>query len=161
MFLATLTGSILYTDLDAHWQSLHLHAQPKSPLPSRDWASAVETLRKVPFVIESDAQTILRALQAGRFRRMKGQLRLLVDGIRQQAQPERVSLEISTAAESMRCAWTKIPLGDRLIGRIDLSVPTGGFDRHEVRRLLLTFGRMKLVHPIPYAILIRLESVSV
>jgi hypothetical protein len=161
MFLATLTGSILYTDLDAHWQSLHLHAQPKSPLPSRDWTPAVETLRRVEFVIESDAQTILRALQAGRFRRTKGQLRLLVDAIQQQARPERASLEISKAAEFMRCAWTKIPLGDRLIGRIDLSVPTGGFERNEVRRLLLTFGRATSVRPIPYAMLIKLESAAV
>jgi hypothetical protein len=57
----------------------------------------------------------------------------------------------------MEDAWAKLPPGERLIGRIDLTVPGGGFERSEMRRLLLTFERAKVVRPIPFAMLIKLE----
>jgi hypothetical protein len=114
-------------------------------------------------MIELDAQPLLGALQAGRFRRMKGELRPLVDAIQQQAgapQPDQVTLQISKAAESMQHAWATVPPGHRLTGRIELSVPQSGFDRNEVRRLLLTFGRAKFVRPIPLAMLIKFEEAA-
>ena len=132
-----------------------------SSVPSANWASAAGASRSVAFIIELDAQLLLEALQARRFRRMKGELRPLVDAIQQQAhapQPEQVTLQISKAAEAIQHAWTKVPAGHRLTGRIEVSVPAGGFDRNEVRRLLLTFGRAKLVRPIPAAVLIKFEE---
>jgi hypothetical protein len=163
MFLASLTGSVIYTDVDAHWQQLHLHAQATSRVPSADWASAVEALRKVALIIELDAQPLLGALQAGRFGRMKGKLRPLVDAILQQAgapQPDQVAQQISNAADSMQRVWTKVPPGHRLTGWIELSIPASGFDRNEVRRLLLAFGRVKSVRPIRMAILIKFKEAS-
>src|ERR1700730_15729821 len=58
MFLASLTGSLIYTDADAHWQQLHSHAQAASSSPSADWASAAEAFGKVEFVIELDGQLL-------------------------------------------------------------------------------------------------------
>ena len=162
MFLASLTGSVLYTDLDGHWQQLHLHAQANGRVPSAEWAPAAEALRKVsfPIPIELDAQPLLGALQAGRFSRMKRELRPLVDAIQQQADPpqlDQIALQFSKATETMEHAWSKVPPGNRLIGRIELSIPAGGFERNEVRRLLITFGRAKFVRPIPLAMLVRFE----
>src|SRR5260370_24989305 len=85
MFLASLTGSVIYTDVVAHWQQLHLHAEATSRVPSADWASAAEALHKVAFMVELDPQPLLGALQAGRFRKMKGELGPLLDAIQQQA----------------------------------------------------------------------------
>lgn len=48
----------------------------------------------------------------------------------------------------------------RLAGQIELSVPDGGFERNDVRRLLLTFGRAKSMCPIPFAMLIKLEAAA-
>jgi hypothetical protein len=163
MFLASLTGSVIYTDVEAHWQQLHLHAQATSRVPSADWASAAEALRKVAFIVVLDAQPLLGALEAGRFRRIKGELRPLLDAIQQQAgapQPDQVALQISKSAESIQRAWRKVPPGHRLTGRIELSVPASGFDRNEVRRLLLTFGRAKSVRPIPLAMLIKFDEAA-
>jgi hypothetical protein len=163
MFLASLTGSVIYTDVEAHWQQLHLHAQAPSRVPNTDWASAAEALRNAAFMIELDAQPLLRALKIGCFRRMKGELRPFLDAIQQQAgapQPDQVALQISKAAKSMQHAWDKVPPGHRLTGRIELSVPASGFDRNEVRRLLLTFGRAKFIRPIPLAMLIKFEQAA-
>jgi len=107
---------------------------------------------------------LLEALRAGRFMRMKGELRPLVDAtIQQQArapQSDQVASKIAKAAESMQHAWTKVQLGHRLTGRIELSVPASGFDRNEVRRLLLTFGRAKAVRPIALAIRIKFVATA-
>jgi hypothetical protein len=94
---------------------------------------------------------------------MKGMVRPLVDAILQQAgapQPDQVALQISNAADSMQRAWAKVPPGHRLTGWIELSIPASGFDRNEVRRLLLTFGRVKSVRPIPMAMLIKFEEAA-
>ena len=120
-------------------------------------------MRKVAFIVVLDAQPLLGALEAGRFRRIKGELRPLLDAIQQQAgapQPDQVALQISKSAESIQRAWRKVPPGHRLTGRIELSVPASGFDRNEVRRLLLTFGRAKSVRPIPLAMLIKFDEAA-
>ena len=163
IFLASLTGSVIYTDADVHWQQLHLHAQATSRGPSADWAPTVEALRNVEFTIELDSQALLGALQAGHFHRMRDELRPLVDAIQQQPrgpQPDEAALQISKAGESMYHAWVKVPPGQRLTARMELSVPESGFDRNEVRRLLLTFGRAKVVRPIPLAVLIKFEEAA-
>jgi hypothetical protein len=163
MFLAALTGSAVYTGEDTHWQHLHLHARSVSRAPSADWAYTTEVSRGAEFTIELDAQMLLEALRAGRFMRMKAELRPLVDAIQQQAhapQSDQAASKIVKAAESMQHAWTKVKLGHRLTARIELSVPASGFDRNEVRRLLLTFGRAKAVRPIALAILIKFEATA-
>lgn len=48
----------------------------------------------------------------------------------------------------------------RIAGHVELSVPAGGFERNEVRRLLLTFGREKSVRPIPFAMFISLGATA-
>ena len=42
MFLASLTGSVIYTDLDTHWKHLHLHAVVGDGTQNVEWAPAVE-----------------------------------------------------------------------------------------------------------------------
>jgi hypothetical protein len=163
MYLASLTGSVIYTDLEAHWQHLHLHALQNSQSPNTDWAPAVEALRRVEWPIELDNQSVFNALRAGRFIRMKARSRRLADAIQQQCEAppaDEITSHISTAAETARCEWSKMPIRQRLTGRIELSVPTGGFQRNEVRRLLLTFGRAKSVRPIPLAMLIKFEEAA-
>lgn len=48
----------------------------------------------------------------------------------------------------------------RLAGQVELSIPAGGFERNDVRRLLLTFGRAEYVRPIPLAMLIKFEAAT-
>jgi hypothetical protein len=163
MFLASLTGSVIYTDVDTEWQQLHLNAQSTGCVQSTDWTCAADALRNVEFPIELDAQLLFRALHASQFIGMKSKLRPLIDVVRRQGrapQPDQIRLQISKATECMERAWTKVPLGHRLTARIELSVPENGFDRNEVRRLLLTFGRAKFANPIPLAVLVKFEEAT-
>jgi hypothetical protein len=163
LYLASLTGSIVYTDVEAHWQQLHMHAGQASQPPSADWGPVARGLRTVDFPISTDVRTICEDLQAGRFGRMRLAFRQLAgafDGASGPPQPNHIELQMANAAQAMQGEQAKVPNAERLAGHIGLSIPSGGFERNDVRRLLLTFGRAKSVRPIPFAMLIKLEAAS-
>lgn len=163
MYLASLTGSAIYTDVEAHWQQLHMHAQRVNREPSVVWTAVADSLRAVAFPIDMNAQSLYEALQAGRFGSIKGTLRRLAEAVQQQndaPQPDQFALHLTKAAQAMQGEWAKVPRRLRLAGQVELSIPTGGFERNDVRRLLLTFGRAKSVRPIPLAMLIKLEAAT-
>lgn len=163
MYLATLTGSAIYTDVEAHWQQLHLHAVQTDRAAASSWTPVVESLRAIDFPIDMNAQTLYEVRQAGRFGGMRAAMRRFAEAARQssgQLRPDQVALQFTEAAKAMKGEWASVPDTLRLIGNVELSVPAGGFERNDVRRLLLTFGRAKTVHPIPLAMLIKLEAAT-
>lgn len=163
MYLASLTGSAIYTDVVAHWQQLHSHAQRVSGASSTVWTPVEDSLRAADFPIDMNVESIKEVLQAGRFGSMKGVLRRLAEVVQQQhveSQPDVIALQLTKAARVMQSEWASMPSRLRLTGRAELSIPAGGFERNDVRRLLLTFGRAKSVRPIPFAMLIKLEAAA-
>jgi hypothetical protein len=162
MFLASLTGSFVFTDIEIHWQQLHLHALAPGQDTNTDWTLVTEALRHLALTIELDGQPLLEALRRGRFKWPKRALGSVVEAIPQQPRPpvpKTAAMHILCADESIREAWTKVPIGNRLTGHVELSIPESGFDRIEVRRLLLTFGRVKIARPVTMAILIKFDDV--
>lgn len=164
MYLASLTGACIYTDIEAHWQQLHMHAVSGDRSPNSAWKPVVDTLRDVSFPIEMNANTLLNALQDARFASFRPVLRQFSEAARQSSAAQcagHISQQLSKAAQGLQREWANVPTTLRLVGRIQLSVPTAGFERNEVRRLLLTFGRAKSVQPVPYAMLITLKADAV
>lgn len=158
MYLASLTGSAIYTDVEAHWQQLHMHVLPASRASDTAWTPVVNGLRGVDFPVHQDALALYEALQTGRFGSMRAVLRRLAEAVRQPSsalRPDEVALQIAKAVQAMRGEWSDVPSALRSVGRIELSVPVGGFERNDVRRLLLTFGRAKQIRPIPFAMYVR------
>lgn len=164
MYIASLTGACIYTDIDAHWQQLHMHAVSGDQFQNSAWKPVVDILRDVSFPIEMNANTLLNALRQARFASFRPVLRWISEAARQSSAEQyadHISKQLNKAAQGLQRDWANVPSSLRLIGRIQLSVPTSGFERNEVRRLLLTFGRAKSVHPVPYAMLIKLEEDSI
>lgn len=163
MYLASLTGSAIYTDVEAHWQQLHIHARQADRASNTVWAPVVDSLRAVDFPIDINPQTIYEALQAGRFGSMKAVLRQFVDVAQLQSgapRADQIALQLTKAAQAMEGEWADLPGTLRLVGHIELSVPVGGFELNDVRRLLLTFGRAKSVRPISFAMLVKFEAAT-
>lgn len=163
MYLASLTGSAIYTDVEAHWQQLHMHAQQEDRVPNTAWTSVVDSLKAVNFPIDINAQTLYEALQTGRFGSMKAVFRRFVDAVQQSSgapQPKQIALQFEKAYQTMQGEWGDMPDTLRLAGHVELSVPVRGFERNDVRRLLLTFGRAESALPIPFAMLINLEAIT-
>lgn len=161
MYLAALTGSSIYTDVDAHWQQLHMHALQADRAAASVWTPVVESLRVVDFSIDMSAPTLLEVRRAGRFGDMRAAMRRFAEAVRQpsgQPRPDEIALQFTKAAQALKGEWADVPRTLPLTGHVELSAPTGGFERNDVRRLLLTFGRARSVHPIPFAMLIKLEA---
>lgn len=163
MYLASLTGSAIYTDVEAHWQQLNMHAQQASQTPNTAWAPVTDSLRAIHFPIEMNLQTLYEALQAGRFGSIRGVLRWLAGAVLQTSDvphPEMIALQLTKAAQALESEWYKVPKTLRLAGQVELSIPAGGYERNDVTRLLLSFGRAKSIRPIPLAMLIKLEATT-
>lgn len=69
-----------------------------------------------------------------------------------------VASDLLKAASELDVAWTHATEHQRVIGRVTASIPTGGFERAEVRRLLLTFGRVNAKLSIPLALLVEFQA---
>ncbi|OUL80379.1 hypothetical protein CA603_31470 [Paraburkholderia hospita] len=160
MYLAALTGSIIYTDLEAQWHQLHLHALQTDQAAAAAWVPVVESLRAVDFPIDGDPQTLREIRSDGRFGGMRAAMRLFAEAVRSgdRSRRDHIALQLTKAAQAMKGEWKNVPETLRHTGRVELSVPSGGFERNEVHRLLLTFGRAKSVHPIPFAMFIKFEE---
>lgn len=164
MYLASLTGSSIYTDIEAHWQQLHMHAQNADRAPNPAWAPVVDSLGAVSFPIDMNARTLLEALQAGRLGSIRPVLRRFAEAVQESSGArlaDQISLQLNEAARGVQREWADVASTLRLIGRLELSVPLAGFERNDVRRLLLTFGRVKSVRSLPFAMLIKLDASAV
>jgi hypothetical protein len=161
MYLASLTGSCIYTDVEAHWQQLHMHALPGGRTANTAWAPVWKSLRSVSFPVELNGNTLLQELNMGRFGCIRPVLRRFVESVQGSVTPDRVtqiSLQLIDAAKGIQREWASVPGASRLVRHLELSVPLEGFERDEVRRLLLTFGRIRAVRPVPFAMFIRLGT---
>lgn len=161
MYLASLTGSAIYTDAKAQWQQLHTHAQQGDRAENAAWTPVVESLRAIEFPININAQVVYEALQAGRVVSMKAVLRRFAEAVQQSGdgpQPDQIAQQFAKASQVMQGEWGGMEDALCIAGHVELSVPAGGFERNEVRRLLLTFGRAKSVRSIPFAMFISLGA---
>jgi hypothetical protein len=163
IYLASLTGSTVYTDVEAHWQQLHIHAQQDNGGQNAAWAPVVDSLRGVEFPIETDRQSLYKGLQTGRFGSMRWAFRRLTEALQQQgvnAHPDQIARSLSKTVGVMQGERIETRDGLRLVGRIELSVPIDGFQRNEVQRLLLTFGKAKAPRSIPFAMFTKLGAIA-
>ncbi len=158
MYLASLTGSCIYTDVEAHWEQLHMHALPRGRTANTAWAPVWESLRGIKFPVELNTNTLLKELSKGRFGCIRPVLRRFAESVQGPVTPCRVtqiSLQVIDAANGIKREWARVPDTSRVFGSLELSVPLEGFERDDVRRLLLTFGRVKAVRPVSFAMLIK------
>src|SRR5690606_32652632 len=83
MYLATLTSSAIYTDVEAHWQQLHLYAVQTDRAADNSWAPVVKSLRAIDFPIDINAQTLYEVRQVGRFGGIRATMRRFAEAARQ------------------------------------------------------------------------------
>lgn len=161
MYLASLTGSFIYTDAEAHWQQLHMNTLPQGQEPNTCWNPVADRMATINFPIEMNLNNLLRDLKAGRFGSVRQVLRRFATAVQEAGVArlaEEISLQLEKAAVSLQRECANVEGTSQLTGQVSLSVPGVGFERNEVRRLLLTFGRVKSACPIPFAMLIKFKD---
>lgn len=145
LFIATLIGAFVYTNSDTMWERLHdtdgVHSYKSDPDPASAKAigclDGLHVQLPVPLLalpVESASADSTRQL-----------LRKISVGLR---------LGESVETEAPKTCDTDSPQddGDLQTLKLRASVPINGFQRTDVSRLVLTFGRLQDVAPVRLAI---------
>lgn len=155
MYLATLTGSVIHVDTDAHWEQLLLDAQPAGAPSQQTWAPVRQALAEITFPVDLDSRRVADRLSTGDCPPIHTLLRRLANWV---SMPGTGSTS-DELAKQVRQARGKIegkaiPADDNnvLKARLELHVPPAGFFRHEVQRLLVMFAGATRPRSVPYAL---------
>jgi hypothetical protein len=159
LFLAALTGSLVYTDTEAHWQQLHEHAL-RGVGNNASWDQIQKSLSRIRFLIEVDDRENFQRRASGRFGNIRAIMRKLAEASKPGSitEPHLIASKLDTAANQLELEWERESARLRLTGTVKMSVPSGGFTRNEVQRLLVTFGRIQDVRPLSCALFIDLKT---
>jgi len=169
LFIAQLTGSAIYTNLNEYWQQLHAHATAVGIAPDPRCAPIVDGLRTVVLTVEGDPNTIRQIRWSGKWDTTRDAIRRTFNGTRQlgdqpiqRALMEALARDVQQSVHKMKKPWRDLEerseLQSQMRYHLSASFPEGGFWHRTVQRLLITFGRPKYDQAVWLAIRIKQES---
>lgn len=155
LYVASLTGSIIHVDSEAHWAQLLKDAQPAGTPSQRTWAPVQQALSEISFPVELNSRLVAERLAIDDRPPIRSLLRRLAESVSaSEGGPAPIEL-----ARRMRQARGKVERAGKraadstlLPARLELHVPPTGFARHEVQRLLVMFAGVTQPRSIPYAL---------
>lgn len=161
LYVASLTGSIIHVDTEAHWVQLLNDAQlagaPSQPI----WAPARQALGEISFPVDLNTQRVVQRIASGDCPPIRSLLRRLAESVSDPG----AGLAPTELAKLIRQARSKVERkgqsarpGTLLRARLELHVPPGGFARQEVQRLLVMFAGVTQPRFIPYALRLVFEE---
>ena len=166
LYLAQLSGSVIYTEDRVHWKHLHEHATASRG--STQWLPVIETIEKWPFRVETHPLASFNIRKSGKHARIRTALQQVYGLVCQQSNKaisgkftKRLVSKLKEDKKYLAKIWRrddKCHTADPLQGNLALSIPAAGFDRNAVRRLLLMYGMAEQVNVMPMAMLMRLTS---
>ena len=155
MYLATLTGSVIHVDTDAHWEQLLLDAQPPSAPSQRAWAPVRQALAEITFPVDLNHRRVAERLSNGDrppiatlLRRVAHSLSVPSTG----STPHELAKQVRQARGKVERMARRAENENVLQARVELHVPPEGFFRHEVQRLLVMFAGATRPRSVPYAL---------
>jgi len=155
MYLATLTGSVIHVDTDAHWEQLLLDAQPAGAPSQRAWAPVRQALAEIMFPVDLDPRRVAERLSIGDRPPLSALLRRLADSVAAPGtgpNPQELAKQVRQARGKVERKTTGSDDDIELHARLELHVPPAGFFRHEVQRLLVMFAGATRPQSVPYAL---------
>jgi hypothetical protein len=155
LYLATLTGSVIHIDTDAHWEQLLMDAQPAGAPAQREWDPVRQALTEITFPVDLNSQRVAQRISEGDVPPLRTLLRRLRDAVADSGSgpaPQALAKQLRQARGKVE--RTSIPISDSqlLQVRLDVHVPSTGFSRHEVQRLLVMFAGVTRPRTVPYAL---------
>jgi hypothetical protein len=158
LFIAMLTGSVIYTDLETHWKHLNDCVTLSNNSINNNIAQVCKQIHKLKYPLQLNHRIVFSSLKSGEdsvVKKIFKQLKHLVTG----QMSENMLKKLLTDIESLKFSFEDIVQDDfesHIVKTdITLAAPLSGFDRAEVRRLILTFSRPELVKRIPMVFLVQ------
>lgn len=170
LFVAQLTGSMVYTDLRLHWRYLHEHTSAGlDAMQASPWLPLIEGAKETAFPLAGNPPVDLQVRMTGVLDDVRAAIRTLVNSVRASAGSagagkvaKHLAVKMQGTKKSLRKRWkgltSRKEARAQFQAHIELSIPRGGFERPTVRRLLLTFGRAKNIQTMPMAIFVKVEG---
>jgi hypothetical protein len=167
LFFAQFTGAVVYTDMPLHWAHLQKHTSASLELDERSsWEPLIGRVNGAAFILDGDPQAVmdLRESEASEsirrtFRKVRALAATEPRGPKKKHAKE-LAAELHQGIKNMRKTFrvAEAPHVARFTGRVDISIPKGGFELNTIRRLLITFGRTNNAPAVPIALHVKLEA---
>jgi hypothetical protein len=165
MFLAQLTGSLIYTDSPAHWKQL-LSCAKNDEIGSNpsSWTPVIEVARKISLITELNPLINLELRASGMLGSIRRVFRRVLNSVLVTKEDDATQIaqdlarRLENATRRTGKEWdectSEIDPSQRLRRRMDLLIPKGGFALTTVQRLLVAFGRTNRLRSVPLAVYI-------
>lgn len=155
LYLASLTGSIIHVDTQAHWEQLLTDAQPAGAPSQRTWEPVRQALGEISFPVELNARRVAERLASSNRLPIRSLLRRLAEAVSVPGSgpaPAELAKQLRQVRGKVERVEKRAGDSIRLPARLDLHVPPAGFGRHEVQRLLVMFAGATQPRAVPYAL---------
>ena len=153
--MASLTGSIIHVDSEAHWAQLLKDAQPAGAPSQGAWAPVQQALGEISFPVELNSRRVADRIASGDRPPIRSLLRRLAESVSASGggtAPIELAKHIRQARGKVERAGKRAGDSTLLPAHLELHVPQAGFARHEVQRLLVMFAGVTRPRSIPYAL---------
>jgi len=170
LFLAQITGSAIYTDVQHRWNELQDSVDSMGgSLQSSPWELLAKPFAGLEFIFEANPAVNLEIRRSGRMGTVRNVFRRIGTAIQTQDEPthiasvaEHLVQELNRAHVQANKDWAALaaPNGptQRFKGKVDVTFPSGGFGRNTVHRLLVSFGGTHYSRSVPMAMLFKAYS---
>lgn len=155
LYVASLTGSFIQVDTEAHWAQLLKHAQPGDTPSQSKWEPVRRALGEISFPVELNSQRVAERIASGDRSPIRSLLRRLAESVSAPgggSDPSVMAKHIRQARGKVERTGKRAGDSTLLPARLELHVPPEGFARHEVQRLLVMFAGVTQPRSIPYAL---------
>jgi hypothetical protein len=155
LFLATLTGSVIHVDTDAHWEQLLMDAQPAGAPSQQVWAPVRQALAEITFPVDLDLRRLAERLSTGDRPPIRTLLRRLAQAVSVPSAgstPHELAKQVRQARGKVERLEIPAEGNNFLKVRVELHVPPAGFIRNEVQRLLVMFAGATRPRSVPFAL---------
>jgi hypothetical protein len=155
LYMASLTGSIIHVDSEAHWAQLLKDAQPAGAPSQGAWGPVQQALGEISFPVELNSERVAKCIASGDRPPIRSLLRRLAESVSAPGggpSPTELAKHMRQARGKVERAGKRAGDSTMLPARLELHVPPAGFSRHEVQRLLVMFAGLTRPRSIPYAL---------
>jgi hypothetical protein len=160
LFLASLTGSLPYTDMNLWWKNLTDFAAGTNPSEPPSMAAIAEAVRSARVLLDPNPENALwlrdvEAVVAWRDA-LRAMWKVLCRGDDDSSLLEQIALQIRELGKSAYEAARSVDPGRRSEVRIERTlnclIPPEGLSLREAHRMLLAFGHGRHVARLPFAL---------
>lgn len=155
LFIAGLTGSFVYTDMNVHWRHLHEHTIAGAPQATASWKPVTAEIKSIMFPLPNPDKVLDDRVSVGYGGSVRSLIRRILGSMLSNGPAKLTPMVTALGGHIARLQQNHIAEA-LLEANFEFSVPPAGFENNAVRRLIVTFGRANDIRIAPIAMLVQI-----